>query len=149
MEQITENTSQSAQPASPALSAQPQRGQRLLWRFLTRSTCFHSTWLPSSPSSDVAPRSLPARRRDPGTKCSRAYQTASLHSGDNQSEFIAPWNLTHPPTGWLIFMSFGCFSLSQAIILQINQWLSLPPPSILCGSLLARPAVQLQMLRGS
>lgn len=91
---------------------------------------------------------LPAQQRSPSTKCSQAYQTMSLYSGDNQSEFITRWNFTHPPTGCLIFMSFGCFSCSQAIILQINQWLSLLPASILCGSLLARPAVQLQMLWG-
>lgn len=97
-------------------------------------------WLYTSP--------LPAQQRSPSTKCSQAYQTMSLYSGDNQSEFITRWNFTHPPTGWLIFMSFGCFSCSQAIILQINQWLSLLPASILCGSLLARPAVQLQMLWG-
>lgn len=108
---------------------------------------FYSTSLPSYLHSDAV--LLPAQQRSPGTKCSPAYQTRSLHSGDNQSEFIAPWNLTHYPTGWLIFMSFGCFSRSQPITLQINQWLSLPPSSILCGSLLSRPAVQLQMLWGS
>lgn len=53
------------------------------------------------------------------------YQTTSIHSGDDQ--FIAQWNLTHLPTGGRIFMSFGYFSLSQAITLQINQRLSPPP----------------------
>lgn len=66
-------------------------------------------------------------QRHPGTKCSPAYQTTNIHSGDDQ--FITQWNFTHLPTGGLIFMSFSCFSLSQAITLQINQRLSPPPIS--------------------
>lgn len=93
---------------------------------------------PPHPSFDFKPCSFPAQQTDHGAKCSPAYQTTRLHPGDNQSDFITV-ELNSPSKRMADIYVLWLFGCSWAITLLINQWLSLPPASILAGSLLGSP----------